>query len=291
MSYLSQPEKHQPITSNKKAELVQTGFQWPLQSQSPIHASWIAMIALTIASLLGLIAPQLFHFTELTHPLRSISLFNLLILVPLLFFANLKSRQGSVRWTLIMFGTLYYCLHLSSAFLLQLHANPCSVLMGIAVVAAACSLVWGLISLDFSYVAVRFRRNTPHKTIALLLAFSILPLIATELVKAMDSVMGTAHREIISASLVLNLLIVLPLVLSAVTLLWRKQEAGFALALLISIKLALTGIIFALGLYFKDATRLAEGIKLEWPAYVIMALAGIVGSVLLLSKIRTISER
>lgn len=292
MSYLSQPAKEPNSIVNKNGELVQTGFQWPLQSQAPINASWVVTVTIALACVIGLLGSHYFHESDqINHPFRTLMMISLAVVIPLLIIANLKSRQGSVRWTLVMFGILFHFLHLSLLFLFRVSPNPISVFFGIAVVASGYSLIDGLINLDFSYISSRFRRNTPNKVLGFILMLSVFILITAELVKAMDLIMRPGHFETLSSSLILNLILVLPIIIFTSRALWLRQETGFALALMIFVKLALTGILFASSLYLKDAASLEEGIKLELLAYSVMGVAGITGLVILLSKIRMFTER
>lgn len=198
----------------------------------------------------------------------------LILGIPLLVYATLRYRCGSLRCALLLLGTLVYFLYLSSSYALGIAFNRLFPLYIALFSASLFSFVLLFASIDRRLLADHLAPDLPRRPIATFMFISglatlviwLLPLLNDLALNQLPPASGTYTTKITD---VLDLGIITPATLIAGTLIWRRNPVGYLVAFsLLVLEMLLLPLIAA-----QTVSQLAAGIAFT-PAEIMGPMVG-----------------
>ena len=242
-----------------------------------------------IASLAGLVIPTIYR--DQSEWMRATLLGNdfvtLLIAVPLLIAAFVRTRQGSRRAELAFLAALGYMIYNYSFYLFGASLNPVLPVYAVVLVLSAYALMTSLYRIDIAEVVADFTPSWRETAVAgfmivagagLLLAW--ITQWAGILFIAMNPVIGETGVQLSAAS---DFTFLVPLLLFGGFLLWKRREWAYVVAPLVTIPATMIVASRAL-----DSTIMAmHGMRggLAFPIWGACSVVGLVAIVLLFGEI------
>jgi hypothetical protein len=214
-------------------------------------------------------------------------LVTLVVVVPLLALALRQVQRGSERAYLVWLGLLAYVFYNYAFYLFGAAFNVFFLLYAALFSLSMFALVLGMLQLDIHLIQQLFRPNIPVKWVSVFLLFISLPLGIVEIGQCLTFIINGKPPEVPPLIFALDLSIVVPSTALAAVLLWRRHPWGLVLAVMMLVKAFTYGLVLSL-----SSTLIAGIYKLgPWdpflPFYLLVALGGLTGSLVLLVKLKT----
>ncbi|WP_345384912.1 hypothetical protein [Pseudonocardia yuanmonensis] len=250
---------------------------------------------MAVASAAGLWWRGLYQDPEpVVAMLRGYDLVSLIIAVPALVAALLRTRGGSARADLVVGGLLGYAFYHYANFVLGTTFNALFLLHLAVFVLSGAALVQWLRGLDVAHLATRFRAATPARWIA-----GVLALLATTLggmwiyYSVRFAISGATPGEsrlvlpvqAVHLGYVMDLALLVPAYATAAALLWRRKPWGYVAAAVLLVSAGMSQLDYMSALLFQAAARLPGATAFD-PAEPIIAGIIIGAAVALLGTIR-----
>lgn len=198
----------------------------------------------------------------------------LLVAIPLLAYATLRYRQGSLRGSLLLLGTLVYYLYLYGSYSLGIAFNPLFLVYIALFSLSLFTFVLIFTTIDRPMLAEHLAADLPRRGIASFMIVSGLvttviwlqPLLDALLQNRTPALLGSYTTTITD---VLDLGIITPSLLLAGIWIWRRNPLGYLIAFaLLVLELMLTPMIVA-----QSISQLQAGIAFT-PAEIIGPISG-----------------
>ncbi|MCB0110728.1 MAG: hypothetical protein KDE53_32640, partial [Caldilineaceae bacterium] len=194
--------------------------------------------------------------------------------IPLLIYATLLYRRGSLRGALLLLGTLVYFLYLYSSYALGVAFNPLFPVYIALFSASLFAFVLLFAAIDRRLLADHLAPDLPRRAIAIFMVVSglatlviwLVPLLNDLALNQLPASSGTYSTKITD---VLDLGIITPVTLIAGVLIWRRNPVGYLIAFsLLVLEIMLTPMIAA-----QTVSQLVAGITFT-PAEILGPMAG-----------------
>lgn len=263
-----------------------------MQRLFTVFSFLIAALAF-IASAAGLFIPGLYRDNDLvTAALRGNDLVTLPV-AGLLVAAVLRARHGSLGWRLVWLGTLAYMLYNYAFYLFGAAFNAVFLLYVALVALSIYALVFGLMQTDPVAVCQRFRPATPARGVSGFMIFFALFLgglwvsrvvgfLATGQVP--QDILQTAHPTGVVYALDLTLLV--PALVTAALLLWRRAAWGYVLAPALLVKASAYGIALIAMSPFAASAGVANAWELT-PLWALLTIGSLISGAALFRHLQS----
>ncbi|HRW09864.1 MAG TPA: hypothetical protein P5121_32405 [Caldilineaceae bacterium] len=194
--------------------------------------------------------------------------------IPLLIYATLLYRRGSLRGALLLLGTLVYFLYLYSSYALGVAFNPLFLVYIALFSTSFFAFVLLFATIDRRLLADHLAPDLPRRAIAIFMVVSglatlviwLVPLLNDLALNQLPASSGTYSTKITD---VLDLGIITPVTLIAGRLIWRRNPVGYLIAFsLLVLEIMLTPMIAA-----QTVSQLVAGITFT-PAEILGPMAG-----------------
>jgi hypothetical protein len=217
------------------------------------HLSILILFLTSIATIGGLTINILYRDNEFYKLLwQTNDWVSLALVMPLLATSLYFSKKGAVRAQLLWMGLLAYLFYNYAFYLFGAAFNWFFLLYAAIMALSLYALVIGLWHLDVPGIGRFFNPKTPVKWIAVFLVLMALPLAIVEIGQCLQFI---ATGELpISPTLIfaLDLTFIIPNMLLAAVLLWRRNAWGYVIGAIMLVKGITYGAVLSL-----SATRLA----------------------------------
>lgn len=218
----------------------------------------------------------------------------LFVTIPLLVFAAMRYRRGSLRGGLLLAGALACLLYNAASVAFGAAYNDLHLVYIVWFSASLFGFVLACLSIDLQALPALVSPRLPRRWIAAFVILSGLTLIvwAVDIVAALlqgeaPAGLGPYTTEV---TYVIDLGIILPAALSAGIALLRRTGAGFLLTLVILVLNAIIGVT-VLG---QTAVQTLVGIRLSTAEYVskvgVFTLTGLIATSLVVIMLRSVAE-
>lgn len=217
-------------------------------------------------------------------------LITLIVALPVLVISALLAGRGSGRAHLVWLGVLVYLVYSYIIYAIAVQFNP---LFLVYVALLGCSLyalIGGLATTDFAQIKARFSRGAPVRAVSIFLAVLAVLFYFMWLSETVPTLFtGEVPQSVVdngtptNAVHVLDMAWILPAMLLAAVLLWRKRALGYGIAgALLTfgtlIVVAVMAMVVSMSLYGQDVA-VAEA-----------SIFGVVAAVVLVMLIRYLKE-
>jgi hypothetical protein len=190
-----------------------------------------------------------------------------LVTLPLLVGAYARARRGSSRGCLLWLGVLWYLVYNYAFYLVGTALNDVFLLYAALVAAGMWALGVGLAGTDVGGIARRLRPTAPARWVAGYLALAAVGLAgawtAQSLAFALDGTVPQIMLDTDSKTPIvfaLDLTLVVPTMLVAAGLLWRRRAWGHVLGTIVGVK----GVLYACVLLAMAADQANRGEDDAW---------------------------
>ena len=263
---------------------------WPA-SASPVSVA-VAVVVLAV-TLYGLLVEGAYRAPvgvreTLPETLRGQDLLTLLI-VPVLLWAGLRARAGSLRAHIVWLALLFY---LAYTYLMYVVTpfNDMFLLYVAAIGLASYGVLNGLLRIDVAVASAAFTEFPRRALAGFLLAVGAL-FVALWLAQILPAIPGDVPEALIvydipNAVHVLDLAFVLPLMIATGVLLFRRHQVASVLATLLLVKMTTVG----LALLFMNGFVYADGGQIDVAEPAIWSVIVAVGSMWLVVVMRRIHQ-
>ncbi len=214
-------------------------------------------------------------------------LVTLAVAVPILVIALLLSKRGSERAQLVWMGLLGYMFYNYAFYLFGAAFNGFFLIYVALFALSIYALAFGLFQLDVNGVSKKFSERTPVKWISIYLLFISLPLGVIEGSQCINFLFTGKIPEPPALIFALDLSIVVPNTALAAVLLWRRKPWGYVLGSMMLVKAFIYGVVLCLSTALIAGFRVAGNWDPLMPFYGLVAVGGLVGSLILLSNLKT----
>jgi hypothetical protein len=218
-------------------------------------------------------------------------LVTLVVVVPLLVGTLVASMRGSDRALLVWLGAVGYMLYNYLFYLFGAAFNVFFLLYVVLVALSLYAFVLGLASMDAGRIAAEFRAGTQVKWVAGLMLLIPLIMGGIELARAIDFLFtGQVPEDIVKTGhttgvvYAMDLALLMPAIVVAAVLLWRRRPWGYVLATVLLVK----GLTYPLALVAMSVLGTWDPLT---PAYVFFWVLSSVAIGLLLVNMRPAEER
>lgn len=256
--------------------------------------SFLIAILAIVASAGGLFLQGLYRDNQLVMSAwKGNDLVTLFVVVPILITALFFAMRGSQRSHLVWMGTLDYMLYNYAFFLFAASFNWFFLIYAAILGLSIFALIFGLVSLDASAIAHRFRTRTPIKWIAVYMLLSAIGLSVVYLAQSIQfiftgqlpsTVIRTGHPTSIIFALDLTLLIPV-MIVGAIWLLQRKPW-GYVLAGISTVKGPAYTLVLTSGSWWAVNAGIPDAAT-EIPVWIFLTVFGLIASALLFGNMDT----
>lgn len=201
----------------------------------------VAMLAATV-SIIGIAFPTIYRGNWGSGTSIGNDLVTLTVAVPTLTFAVIYSVRGSIRARLLWLGALYYMFYNYAFYVFGIPVTKLYLPIIASFALAGLSLALGMGSLDVTAIAARFSPRTPAKPIAAYLSLAAVMVsilwckqwIKFLLTGRVPDVNGSEYAYQVIAAVDLSFMV--PLLILAGCLLWRRRPWGYVLGAIMSLQ-------------------------------------------------------
>ncbi|MFN8580326.1 MAG: DUF6544 family protein [Gemmatimonadaceae bacterium] len=256
-----------------------------------LAVSWLLVAASALAAMLGLWTGAPYHDNLfVTSAWFGNDLVTLFLGAPLLALATFGAAGGSPRWTLVWLGMLDFTLYNYLFYLFGAALNAMFLLYVLLVLGAIVALVVGFTALAFTLPDATLERRhalltaTASAVIGLGLGIAwVLQSIEFVVTGTLPGIVATAESRtnVVGA---LDLLLVVPLMLAAAILLWRRNVWGVALGSVVHTK----GVVYMVSLSAATANAGLNGYPEGLAQIALWALLGLVSMATLTVLLRSV---
>jgi hypothetical protein len=253
---------------------------------------WVALtvaVCALVASLLGLLLDEVYVGDVATAAmLRGYDVVTLIVVVPALFLAWVRTRGGSEWARLIMASLLLYLAYTYAYYLFGTGFNDLLLLHTVVFSGSLAALILSLVSLDPDRLVVGFSTRTPVRAVATVLGVLAVALGGMWLAVCVNYLLsespptGSALVEtdtVVKLGIVLDLTVLVPLYLVAAVLLWRRRPWGFVLATLVLVSGVLHQVSYLVALIAQKLAGVPDAVAFDplEPAILLLYVAATVG--------------
>lgn len=252
------------------------------------------------ASVLGLLVDGIYGSDAGTEQmLRGFDLVTAVIAVPALGVALWLAVRGSLRGDLVVVGLLAYLTYNYAYYVFATGFNDLFLLHTAIFSTSLFALITSLASLDRQKVMSSFRRSTPVRAIAAILAVLALALGGLWVFWAVfaattgDVPPGSSLVEtdaVVHLGIALDLAVLVPTYFAAAVLLWRRSAWGYILAAVALVSGALHQVTYMVALAFQASAGVPGSTAFDPAEPFILALY-VVAAVLLLKGVSGFNTR
>lgn len=258
-----------------------------MKPRSPYALSIIIAILAIIASAGGLLLNGLYRDNAfVTTTWLGNDAITLFLAVPILAGSLFFSARGSHKAQLVWMGTLDYMLYNYAFYLFGASFNAFfliyTALLGLSIFA----LILGLVNLDVNGIRQQFRERTPVKWIGGYFLFVAVGLSAVYLMQSIAFIFTEQLPSIVTISghptsivFALDLTLLVPWFVVGALWLMKRQQWGFVIAGILSIKGPLYTLVLAVNTVLLMKAGLATAAEL--PLWIMLTLLGLLASGLL----------
>lgn len=249
-------------------------------SGAPHALSWTAVVLATVASGTGLLAPGVYARDSAwaRAAWTGNDAATLLVAVPLLIVALKAVRRGSLAAQLLWYGMLAYLVYSYAYYALGAALNTLFPVYIALLVLPAMALAVLLHGTDPVVVASAFSPRTPVRPVALYLGLTGSGLCVGWLAqwagivfRGQAPAIGEEPFRLIAS---LDLALVVPMMLVAAVLLWRRAAWGYVWASIMAVKGATYTLVLTAG-SLVGAVRGVEGAAAQVPVWAAWTAAGV----------------
>jgi len=269
-------------------------FTPPGDHTTATAARWLTTGAAALvagASAAGLWLPGLYTDGAAVEAMfRGYDLVTLVVVAPLLTLTLVPAWRDRPAAQLLRVSMLTYCLYNYAYYLFGAQLNT-GLLAHIATFTTSLyALVLSLVALDVGQLAARFRRRTPVRTVAAIIALLAVPLAVIQVSGlAGFALTGTVPQEpsqlvvplaFTRLGAVLDLSLLVPAYLLAAVWLWRRRAWGYLLATAVLVAGTLHQVSYISGMLFQWAADI-PGAAFDTYEPIIVALFAVASGLLL----------
>ncbi len=245
-------------------------------SQNKLKPVYILSVVIAIlmaaASAAGLFTHLYRDNTLVTAAWRGNDLVTLFVAVPLLVTAMILARRGSRRALLVWMGMMGYALYNYLFYLYGAAFNECFLVYVALFTLAIYALILGLSNVDIDAIGGSFSPRTPARWISGYMLFFGLMLGAIEVSRALSIFFtGQVHEDIIKTGhptgvvYATDLSILIPALIVAAVLLWRRRPWGYVMATILMSKATTYALaLIAMSWFALQATGAGDALLPLW---------------------------
>lgn len=209
----------------------------------------------------------------------------LVVVVPALLTSIEWSARGSSRAHLIWMGLLWYMLYNYAFYLFGAQFNAFFLLYVSLFSLSIYALFIGLSDLNLSAFAAGFSEKTPVKWISAVLLLVALPLAVVELGACFRFIALGILPEAPGLIYALDLSLVVPNMVLAAVLLWRRLPWGYVLGAIMLVKGTFYGAVLIVSSLLIQYSPITQKDPF-WPFYLFVMVASTIGLLALLSQLK-----
>lgn len=211
----------------------------------PIILSIFIAVLATISSLSGLFLNRFYKDNLLiTSAMRGNDLITLVLAIPLLVWSLLKLKINSLKAFFVWIGILGYMLYNYIFYLYGTVFNSLFLIYAIIVVLSLYALILSVFGLNVEDIKMKFSERTPVRIVSCFIMFIPLSIGIMEVVQALGGMVSGTIPQITVQGNTLNtpivyatdLVLIMPAMVIAAILLWKRKAWGFILAPMLLIK-------------------------------------------------------
>jgi hypothetical protein len=223
-----------------------------------VRQRWLAftvpIVALvSIVSVAGLVVPELYR-GEPAWTVQAVAqdFVDLVFVVPVLVLSAWLAAKGSRRAWLVWLGVLTYLVYTFVIYAFAVQHNRLFIAYVATLGCSLWALIGGMAATDWVGIAGRFAPEAPTRWVSLFLGVPAVLFGALWLAEEVPAMLsGTVPASIEDAELVTNpvhvldLAVLLPAMLTAAVLLWRRRALGYGLAEVLLVNLVFQNVAIA----------------------------------------------
>jgi hypothetical protein len=253
--------------------------------------SWVIAVLALIASIGGLLIPNLYRDNELVKNTWFVNdLLTLVVMTPLLVGSLILSTRGSQRAQLVWVAMLAYMLYNFAFYLFGTAFNMFFLIYVALVTLSIFALIFALSGLDVNTISQSFKINTPVRWISGFMVFIGVFLGFKWIADSLNFVFtGQLPKAIIDFEaptnivFALDLTIIVPWMLVGAIWLWQRQAWGYVVGVIMTMKAATYGLVLVTSTLYAALLGTWDSL---FPFYAFVFLGGMVSVWLLLGNMQ-----
>lgn len=262
-----------------------------------VFATLIIFITI-IASIGGLFMDDLYRDNPfVTLVWKTTDLVTLLVVVPLLAVALIRSRSNSAKCLIIIFAMLDYTLYNFAYYLFGAAFNWFFIIYAVLFVLSGAALITGFAGIDADWFKKQFRKATPVKWISGFMMFVAGGLTIIYVIMIFDFIIrgnlpviieNTGH--ITNVVFALDFSLVIPVLIIGAIWLWKRKPWGYIFAGFSVIKGSIYTLVLTIVSLRTSIAGFTESAG-EIPLWAGLTFGGIIASLSLILNIKSSSRR
>jgi hypothetical protein len=274
---------------------------WSLEVIYQLNSSYIMAILIVIltfiASAGGLSIESLYKDSEnfILNAWYGNDQVTLFVALPLLIFAVILSKRGSVWAHLVWLGMLNYILYNYAFYLFGAALNAFFLIYVVLFSLSIISIIYLMVNLE--RIKISFRERTPVKAISIYMFLLALILGFAWIGQWLSFVFTGEFPQIMINTKSVNYLVaaldltfVVPVFILAAIYLWRRKGLGFILAVMVNVKGFVYNLVLIVGSIVQEESGIEGALDLV-PLWILLSLGCLVSSLILLLNLKPMKIR
>jgi len=258
------------------------------RQKTALSLSVIIVVLATFSSTGGLFLDGLYRDNTLvTLSFEGNDIVTLILAIPMMITAMIFVKRGSIRAELIWLGMLDYMLYNFTYYLFGAAFNWFFLLYVTLFTLSIFTLIFGLINIDATSIAQRFRASTPVKWISGYMFFVAIGLSTVYVDQSLDFIITGVIPPIIekvdnptNVVFALDLSLLVPVLVLGAIWLWKRQPWGYILSGMALVKGASYTLVLTITAILAANASIPDA-SAELPFWVFITVLGTIACVLL----------